>query len=204
MISLIKVRDKPWVFILSLLVLSFAPLTTPRPVMAEEDESAYPREFSNLAYYRLNAAFAEAADMDETPTPDASGNTPSPDRGERKGSGSSPHLGSLHKYLGYATVLAAVGTLVSGAVAPENSVHPALAYMATGLGGATCTTGVLEYRDRLDIHEGLSTYNAHAALGFLSTIGFVAALAMADGEGHKVAGGIAGATFVLTVGVLYF
>ncbi len=52
--------------------------------------------------------------------------------------------------------------------------------------------------------EGLSESRVHAALGFLSTAGFVAALALAGDDSHKIAGGISGATFVLTLAVLYF
>jgi hypothetical protein len=108
-----------------------------------------------------------------------------------------------HRFLGWSTIAAAVATVITGAASPGDA-HCALAGVSTGLAAATCINGYYTYGDVLGFREGDPRYTAHAIMGTLATAGFAASLAMADGEGHALVGGISGAVFALTVGIAYF
>ena len=111
-------------------------------------------------------------------------------------------LGRIHKYLGYGTLLMATGSVVSGAAAPEHSVHPGFSYAAMGLGISACVTGTIKYWNGPEMEEKNS--KRHALLGVVSTLGFIAALALADRGSHKAIGGISEVTYILTPIVVYF
>ena len=101
-------------------------------------------------------------------------------------------FGSLHKYLGYSTLLLAGIAAVSSS---NRSVHYGSAYAATGTALATCWTGYIEYSDRFDLDEGvLSEDNLHIILGALGTIGFATAVAIADSGEESSHSGIGGAS----------
>ncbi len=112
-------------------------------------------------------------------------------------------FGSLHKYLGYSTLLLAGIAAVSSS---NRSVHYGSAYAATGTALATCWTGYIEYSDRFDLDEGvLSEDNLHIILGVLGTIGFATAVAIADsGEGssHSGIGGASATSMLISVIVI--
>lgn len=107
---------------------------------------------------------------------------------------------SMHKMLGYATLGSAAATFAALGFGSKG-LHCGLAYTSTVLAAATCATGYYSYSDVL----GNDTkYTAHAVLGTLATVGFGAALALADGGQHAAVGGTSGVVFVITVGILYF
>ena len=112
-------------------------------------------------------------------------------------------FGSMHKYLGFSTLLLAGIAAVSSS---NRSVHYGSAYAATGTALATCWTGYIEYSDRFDLDEGvLSEDNLHIILGVLGTIGFATAVAIADsGEGssHSGIGGASAASMLISVIVI--
>ena len=113
-----------------------------------------------------------------------------------------PDLAPIHKYIGYGTLLMAAGSIITGATIPENSVHPGLSYAAMSLGVTACATGAIEYWNGPELEETNS--KIHALVGIVSTVGFIAALALADGGSHKTIGGVSGGTFIITPIVLYF
>ncbi len=112
------------------------------------------------------------------------------------GGSSGLDIGSLHKYLGWGTLILAVVTGVSGS---DSSLHHNSALAATAFGLGTAATGYYEYSDYFDTDEGLSSYNLHIVLGTLGAIGFAteAVIASTDtghggiGIGSAVAMGLA-------------
>ncbi|MFC1888733.1 hypothetical protein ACFL4G_03145 [Thermodesulfobacteriota bacterium] len=112
------------------------------------------------------------------------------------------NLGRLHKYLGYGTIMAVAGSIITGAVDPENSSHPGFSYAAMGLGVAACTTGFTEYWNQTEMEDRRN--KIHAALGVVATVGFITALALADGDGHKFVGGASGGAFLFVPFVIRF
>ena len=112
-------------------------------------------------------------------------------------------FGSMHKYLGFSTLLLAGIAAVSSS---NRSVHYGSAYAATGTALATCWTGYIEYSDRFNLDEGvISEDNLHIIIGVLGTIGFATAVAIADsGEGssHSGIGGASAASMLISVIVI--
>ncbi|MEN8246078.1 MAG: hypothetical protein ABFS43_14390 [Thermodesulfobacteriota bacterium] len=112
------------------------------------------------------------------------------------GGSSGLDIGSLHKYLGWGTLLLACVTAVTGS---DSSLHHNSALAATAFGLGTAATGYYEYSDYFDTDEGLSTYNLHIVLGTIGAIGFAteAVIASTDsghggiGIGSAVAMGLA-------------
>jgi hypothetical protein len=107
------------------------------------------------------------------------------------------HLGTAHKVLGYSALasgLTAIGTGIkmtrdySNNKKPSSRVKSLHSMAAAGAAGFTITaftTGVLSYASMLDFGDGFSSYNNHAMLGTLATIGFIASSATApDGGGN--------------------
>ena len=112
-------------------------------------------------------------------------------------------FGSMHKYLGYSTLLLAGIAAVSSS---NRSVHYGSSYAATGTALAACWTGYIEYGDRFDLDEGvLSEDNLHIILGVLGTIGFATAVAIADsgkGSSHSGVGGVSATSMLISVIVI--
>ena len=108
--------------------------------------------------------------------------------------------GSLHKYLGYTTVLL-VG--LTAATAGDNGAHYGAAYGTALAAAGTVVTGYLEYGDRLDLSYGLLWKdNAHIILGTIGAAACIAAVALADsrgGGGHAGAGVAGGAAMALSI-----
>jgi hypothetical protein len=101
-------------------------------------------------------------------------------------------MGSLHKYLGYGTLVLAAGAAFSSS---SKDVHEPLGYAAASAATLTCITGFMEYSDYFNLDEGWSKYNIHIAAGVAATAGFiVTAILGADGNDH---GGIGGGSTVL-------
>jgi hypothetical protein len=109
---------------------------------------------------------------------------------------------NLHRLLGWSTIIAAAATLISGA-AGSKDVHCGLAGLSTALAAVTCADGFYEYHDLIGLDSD-TRYTAHAAAGMLATAGFAASLFFADGKSHTVTGGISGAAFLFTIGIVYF
>lgn len=113
-------------------------------------------------------------------------------------------MGKLHKYLGYATLGAALAAGVSGS---DDGFHKGAGTLAAALAVATCATGFSEYSAYFDASEGLSMHNIHIVLGTLATAGFVATAANAfanDDDGHAGLGIASGVLMVVPVVVLHF
>ena len=112
------------------------------------------------------------------------------------GDSSGLDIGSLHKYLGWGTLLLAGVAAVTGS---DSSLHHNSALAATAFGLGTAATGYYEYSDYFDRDEGLSTHNLHIVLGTIGAIGFAteAVIASTDsghggiGIGSAVAMGLA-------------
>lgn len=109
---------------------------------------------------------------------------------------------NLHRLLGWSTILAAAATLISGAAGGED-IHCGLAGLSTVLAAITCADGLYEYHDMIGF-DGDTRYTAHAAAGMLATVGFAASLFLADSKSHAVTGSISGASFLFTIGIVYF
>ncbi|MFZ2631465.1 MAG: hypothetical protein WA081_11040 [Desulfosalsimonadaceae bacterium] len=137
----------------------------------------------------------------------SSGNMILADNSARTGSGASDSrvsMGKLHKYLGYATLGAALAAGVSGS---DDGFHKGAGTLAAALAVATCATGFSEYAEYFDASEGLSMHNIHIVLGTLATAGFVATAANAyanDDDGHAGLGIASGVLMVVPVVVLHF
>jgi len=84
-----------------------------------------------------------------------------------------------HKYLGYATLLLAGLSSITGS---SNSFHINLGRAATASAIATCATGYIEYSDALEPEQGLSGTNLHVGLGAIGTLGFVVTVALAESD----------------------
>jgi hypothetical protein len=106
----------------------------------------------------------------------------------------------LHKYLGYASVLLAGMTAVSGS---HKEAHYAAAYSTIAASVATLTTGYMAYGDRFSFEDGIFTEdNNHIILGTIGALGCIAAVALADSSGgnsHDNIGVVAGGAMVLSV-----
>jgi hypothetical protein len=109
---------------------------------------------------------------------------------------------SLHKILGWSTILAAAGTIISG-IAGGDDLHCGLAGVATGLAALTCADGFYEYHGIVGLNGDLH-YTMHAFSGVLATAGFATSLILADKKSHAIAGGTSGAVFLLTIAIVYF
>ncbi len=106
-----------------------------------------------------------------------------------------------HKILGSGTIVTALATVASG-FAGYDGPHCGLAAVSTGLAAATCVNGFWTYGNIFT--AGDTRLAIHAASGMLSTAGFGAAMALADGAPHGGIGAVSGAVFMVTVGVVYF
>ena len=84
-----------------------------------------------------------------------------------------------HKYMGYATLLLAGLSSITGS---SNSFHINLGRAATASAIATCATGYIEYSDVLEHEQGLSDTNLHVGLGAIGTLGFVVTVALAESD----------------------
>jgi hypothetical protein len=137
----------------------------------------------------------------------SSGNMLLADNSPRTASGSTDSrfsMGKMHKYLGYATLGAALAAGVSGS---DDGFHKGVGTAAAALAVATCVTGFSEYSNYFDVSEGLSMHNIHIVLGTLATAGFVATAANAfanDDDGHAGLGIASGVLMVVPVVVLHF
>ena len=109
---------------------------------------------------------------------------------------------TLHKILGWSTILAAAATLISGAAGGED-IHCGLAGVATGLAALTCIDGFYEYHSNVGFNGDLQ-YTMHAFSGVLATAGFATSLILADKKSHTIAGSSSGAVFLLTIAIVYF
>jgi hypothetical protein len=129
------------------------------------------------------------------------------DNSQRTGAGSTDSrvsMGKMHKYLGYATLGAALAAGVSGS---DDGFHKGAGTAAAALAVATCVTGFLEYSNYFDVSEGLSMHNIHIVLATLATAGFVVTAADAlanDDDGHAGLGITSGVLMVVPVVVLHF
>jgi hypothetical protein len=126
------------------------------------------------------------------------------------------NLGTFHKVLGYTALLSgltAIGTGIgmtrgSGGEddgsSPLKSVHRIAATGAAIFTITAFTTGALSYASQLDFGDGINTYNSHALLGTLASIGFIAALSTApsDDDGSAKHCGIAEASGGLMLGAV--
>ncbi len=118
-------------------------------------------------------------------------------------------MGKLHKYTGYATIIAAAAAAVSGS---DDGFHKGAGNATAALALATCITGFTEFRHYFDMDEGLSAYNIHIVLATLATAGFVATAVDAnssndddDGDGGHAGLGIGStALMVVPVVILHF
>lgn len=118
--------------------------------------------------------------------------------------GSRFSTGKWHKYLGYATLGAALAAGVSGA---DDGFHKGAGAAAAALAVAACGTGFSEYGNYFDASEGLSRHNIHIVLGTLAAAGFVVTAADAianDDDGHAGLGIASGVLMVVPVVVLHF
>jgi len=137
----------------------------------------------------------------------SSGNMLLADNSLRTASGSPDSrfsMGKMHKYLGYATLGAALAAGVSGA---DDGFHKGAGTAAAALAVAACATGFSEYSSYFDASEGLSMHNIHIVLATLATAGFVATAANAfanDDDGHAGLGIASGVLMVVPVVVLHF
>ena len=137
-------------------------------------------------------------------------------------------LGSVHKIFGYTTIATALTAMVAGimvANAYDNNkrpsstlsrVHRVSAAGTIGLSIGSCTTGVLAFSDMVSFKDGVNSYNSHASLAVLSTLGFVLTAAMApeseNGQGlkkknytkHATAAGVSGGLLLGTAIVIHF
>ncbi|MGE4579457.1 MAG: hypothetical protein AB7F21_07950 [Desulfuromonadales bacterium] len=96
---------------------------------------------------------------------------------------------SLHKVLGYSTVLLAAA---AGVANSDEDTHHALAYTASAAAAGTVLSGYLQYGDQLGGGQGLfSDPNLHAILGTLGAAALIAGSAMADGGSESSHSGIA-------------
>lgn len=103
-----------------------------------------------------------------------------------------PDMGSVHKYMGYGTLLLAAGAAFSSS---SKDVHEPMGYAAATAATLTCFSGFMEYSDYFDTREGFSKYNIHIVSGVAATAGFiVTAILGAGGDDH---GGIGGGSTVL-------
>lgn len=113
-------------------------------------------------------------------------------------------MGKLHKYTGYATIVAAAAAAVSGS---DDGFHKGAGNAAAALALATCITGFAEYGHYFDTDEGLSAYNIHIVLATLATAGFVATAVDAnsnDDDGHAGLGIGSAVLMVVPVVILHF
>lgn len=109
-------------------------------------------------------------------------------------------MGKVHKYTGYATILAAAAAAVSGS---DDGFHKGAGNATAALALTTCITGFAEYGHYFDVDEGLSAYNIHIVLATLATAGFVATAVDAnsnDDDGHAGLG--IGSTVLMAVPVV--
>jgi hypothetical protein len=137
-------------------------------------------------------------------------------------------LGSVHKILGYTTIATALTAMVAGimmANAYDNnkkpsstlsSVHRVSAAGTVGLAIGSCTTGVLAFSDMISFKDGVNSYNSHASLAVLSTLGFVLTAAITpeseNRQGsrkknytkHATAAGVSGGLLLGTAIVIHF
>ena len=113
-------------------------------------------------------------------------------------------MGKLHKYTGYATILAAAAAAVSGS---DDGFHKGAGDATAALAVATCITGFAEYGHYFDRDDGLSAYNIHIILATLATAGFVATAVDAnsnDDDGHAGLGIGSTVLMVVPVVILHF
>lgn len=110
---------------------------------------------------------------------------------------------TLHKYLGYTTVLLAGLTAVTSS---SKDLHYGAAYGTVGAALGTLTTGYIAYSDRFNMEDEFFTEdNNHILLGTLGAIGCIAAVALADSEGgggHAGAGVFGGSAMALSIIVI--
>lgn len=98
------------------------------------------------------------------------------------------NMSSMHKYLGYGTLLFAAAAGVSGG---DNGFHKAAGGGAAVMALAASATGYYEYRHYFNLDDGFSRYNIHIVLATLATVGFAAAAASAisdDNSNHAAPG----------------
>ncbi len=106
-----------------------------------------------------------------------------------------PHAstwGQFHKYAGYTTAVLAGATAISSS---NEDFHEAVAYATAAAALTTITSGIMEYRDRLDLSAGLfAEDNRHILTGALGALLLVTAVVIADDgeEGSHSTLGIAG------------
>ena len=106
-----------------------------------------------------------------------------------------PHASTwrqLHKCAGYTTAVLAGATAISSS---NEDFHEAMAYATAAAALTTITSGVIEYRDRFDLSEGLfAEDNRHILTGALGALLMVTAVVIADDgeEGSHSSLGIAG------------
>lgn len=104
----------------------------------------------------------------------------------------SNNMAISHKYLGYGTIVLALGAAFSSS---NEDVHEPIGYAAATAATLTCITGFMEYSDYFDFDEGFSKYNVHIASGVAATAGFIiTAILGSDDKSH---GGIGGGSTVL-------
>lgn len=113
-------------------------------------------------------------------------------------------MGKAHKYLAYATLVAAGAAGVSGS---DDGFHKGAGNAAAVLAVATCVTGFMEYSDYFDMDEGLSMHNIHIVVGTLAAVGFVVTAIDAnsnDDDGHAGLGIGSAVLLVVPIVVLQF
>lgn len=97
-------------------------------------------------------------------------------------------LSRTHRYLGYATAIAG---LVAGVSSSSESFHKASGFTTAGLAAATWSTGVIQYSGLIDLSKGITTYNMHAALTTLATIGFIITVSRGNADNSHGSVGVA-------------
>jgi hypothetical protein len=108
-------------------------------------------------------------------------------------------LGSVHKILGYTTIAAALTAAFTGIASADaynndkkpsstlTRVHRASATGTLGLAIGSCTTGIIAFSDMVSFKDGINSYNSHATMAVLSTLGFMISAAMApESEGKTL------------------
>ena len=112
------------------------------------------------------------------------------------------NLGSVHKYLGYATAALAG---ITAATSSSGGIHQAAGYTTAGLSLITTAIGFYEYGEYIDLDEGFTGYNTHMILESLATIGFIATAAIQnENSAHAVIGGVSTAMMILPIFVVHW
>lgn len=110
--------------------------------------------------------------------------------------------GKAHKYLG----LTSVGLMGLGLLMPKEDHGPHRTFMtaAAASAAAAATTGFIYHWNDFDWSDGLTEpENVHMLLGLLGTLGMLAAISKAPGDGHAGVGAAGGAMMAIAVTIVW-